>query len=170
MRKKTKILYLVQIVFIVLSAFLVGYLLNVAQTGSPSFSFQTVFKTNVPIYLVTTLILFLIYMGLYGLINRFFYSTAIFYIFFAIYGVADRLKVMYRSEPILPSDLMFLSNIKELLTMVTPKLLIEVVVAIIVLVALCITLEHFFGKKLLRMKPIYRIVFVLLAVLSLGSF
>lgn len=169
-QKQNRIIHIAQIVFIVLSAFLVGYLLNLAQTGSPSFSATTVFKTNVPIYLITTLILFLIYLGLYGLINRFFYSTAVFYIFFAIYGVANRLKVLYRSEPILPSDLMFLSNIKELLSMITVKLIVEVVVAIIVLIALCITLEKFFGKRLLRFKPLPRVVFVLLAVLSLGSF
>ena len=170
MHKKNRVIYIAQIVFIILSAFLMGYLLNLSQTGSPAYAAKTVFETNVPIYLVTTLILFLIYMGLYGLINRFFYSTAIFYIFFTIYGIANRLKVVYRSEPILPSDLMFLTNTKELLSMITTKLIVEVVVAIVVLIALCITLEKLFGKNLLRFKPIPRIIFVLLAALSLGSF
>ncbi len=170
MQKKTKILYLVQIAFIIISAFLVGYLLNYSQSGSFSYSFKTVFETNFPIYLLTSVILFFVYMGLYGLLNRFFYSTAIFYIFFAIYGIANRLKVIYRSEPVLPSDLLFLTNSKELLGMVTQKLLIITVVVFIVLVALCITLEHFFGEKLLRLKLIPRVVFVALAVLSLGSF
>ena len=170
MRKKFKFSYLFQLIFIVISAFLVGYLLNYAQNGSFAYSAKTVFETNFPIYFITSLILLVLYLGLYGLINRFFYATAIFYIFFAIYGIANRLKVMYRSEPILPSDLMFLSNTKELLTMVQKNLLIIAVITIIVVVSLCVLLEKLLGKHLLRFNPITRIILVCLAALSLGSF
>lgn len=167
---KSKLLYCLQFVFIVLSAFFIGYMLDYAQTSSFQFVNNTVFKTNVPTYLLTVGILLLVYLGLYGLFNRFFYATALFYVFFAIYGVANRIKVMYRSEPILPSDLMFLTNTKELLSMVTAKLLVEVIVVLVLIIVLCVVLERFFGKNFLRFKLVPRIIFIVLGVMSIGSF
>jgi len=170
MHKKINLIHCLQFLFIIFSAFFIGYMLSFAQTNSLAFSVQTVFKTNVGPYLLTVFILFLVYLGIYGIINRFFYSTAIFYVFFAIYGVADRLKVQYRAEPILPSDLMFLSNSKELLSMITVKLIIEVAVVLIIIIIGCIWLEKYFGKRLLRFKIWQRIVLILLGALSIGSF
>lgn len=123
MSKRFNLVHCLQFVFVIFSAFFIGYMLDYAQTSSFDFSAEIVFKTNLGPYLLTVLVLTLIYLGIYGLVNRFFYSTAIFYVFFAIYGIADRLKVQYRAEPILPSDLMFLSNMKELLSMITAKLI-----------------------------------------------
>ncbi|KRN99919.1 hypothetical protein IV57_GL002252 [Companilactobacillus kimchiensis] len=65
---------------------------------------------------------------------------------------------------------MFLGNSKELLTMITPKLIVGVVVAIIDVIMLSIALEKLFGKKALRFKLIPRVIFALLAVGCLGSF
>lgn len=170
MSKRFNLLHCLQFVFIVFSAFFIGYMLSVAQTSSFAFSKEVVLKSYVGPYLLTVLVLCLIYLGIYGLINRFFYSTAIFYVFFAIYGVADRLKVQYRAEPILPSDLMFLSNMKELLSMITVKLIVSVVVVLVIIIVGCIVLEKYFGKKLLRFKIWPRVIFVLLGVLSIASF
>ncbi|CAJ1200750.1 LTA synthase family protein [Companilactobacillus paralimentarius] len=170
MQKKIKILRIVQFIFIIASAFLVGFILNYAQTGDIVFSKQIVFQSNLNTYLLTVLILLLIYLGLYGLCNRFFYASAIFYVFFAIYAVADRLKVNYRSEPILPSDLSLLKNVKGLLSMVTPKIVIFMVVLLIILIAAAILLEHFFGKYALHLNYIVRLIFIALAVISIGSF
>ncbi|WP_334340947.1 LTA synthase family protein [Companilactobacillus sp. HBUAS56275] len=168
--KKKKIAYLGQGLFIVLSVFLMGYLLDYAQLSSVSYSAQMVFKDNLPVYLITVIVLLIVYLGLYGLTNRFFISTTIFYVFFGIYGIADHLKVQYRSEPILPSDLMFLGNIKELLSMVKLSLIIWVIAIILVLAALCFVLEKQYGKNLIRFRPIPRVLLVLLTILSLGSF
>jgi len=170
MNKKFNFIHCLQFVFIVFSAFFIGFMLDFAQTNSLAFSAQIVFKTNFGPYLLTVLILGLIYLGIYGLVNRFFYSTAIFYVFFAIYGVADRLKVQYRAEPILPSDLMFLSNMKELLSMITVKLIVEVVIVLAIIIIGCILLEKYFGQKLLRFKLWPRVAWVLLGVLSIASF
>ena len=170
MSKRFKLVHWLQFVFIIFSAFFIGFMLNFSQTKSLVFSKQLVFQQFVGPYLLTVLILFLLYLGIYGLINRFFYSTAIFYVFFVIYGVANRLKVQYRAEPVLPSDLMFLSNMKELLSMITIKLVIEVVVLLVVVIVGCILLEKYFGKKLLRFKLWPRIIFVVLGVLSIASF
>jgi len=170
MRKKINVIGLLQLLFMALSAFAVAFILNYAQTNDLIFTKQIVFQTNLNTYLLTSLILFLIYLGLYGLFNRFFYSSAIFYVFFAIYAVADRLKVTSRSEPILPSDLSLLKNIKGLLDMVTMQVTLIVVVLIIIIVAVAILMEKHFGKNTIRFGKISRLIFVALAAFSIGSF
>lgn len=95
-----------------------GYMLDLSQTGSMAMTNKILFQTNVPTYLITALVLFLIYLAFYGIFNRFFYSTALFYVLFSIYSVANKLKMQYRSEPILPSDMQFLSHSKELISMI----------------------------------------------------
>lgn len=129
-----------------------------------------VFHNYVGPYILTTIILLLLYLEIYALINRFFYATAVFYGFFAIYGVVNRLKVQYRGEPVLPSDLIFLSSLKKIVTMVSPKLLIILGISLVVIIVACILLEKFFGKSLLRMRPWTRIILVILSILSVGSF
>jgi len=170
MRKKINVIGLLQLLFMALSAFAVAFILNYAQTNDLIFTKQIVFQTNLNTYLLTSLILFLIYLGLYGLFNRFFYSSAIFYVFFAIYAVADRLKVTSRSEPILPSDLSLLKNIKGLLDMVTMQVTLIVVVLIVIIVAAAILMEKHFGKNTIRFGKISRLIFVALAAFSIGSF
>ncbi|TGD23698.1 alkaline phosphatase family protein [Companilactobacillus suantsaicola] len=170
MQKKFNFLGLLQFIFMIAAAFVVGFILNFAQTHDLIFTKQIVFQTNVNTYILTVIILFLIYLGLYGLFNRFFVSSAIYFVFFAIYAVADYLKVKYRSEPILPSDLSMLKNIKGLLSMVTPKIITVVVIFLIILVVIFGLLEKFVGKKMLHFNHITRLIFIALAAISIGSF
>jgi len=170
MHKKFTVIGLLQLLFMIASSFGVGFILNFAQTNDWIFTKQIVFQTNLNTYLLTVLILFLIYLGLYGLFNRFFYSSAFYFAFFAIYAVADRLKVMSREEPILPSDLILLKNVKGLLSMVTFKITMEVLAILIVLIVVCILLERHFGKNMLHFGKFTRLLFVALAALSIGSF
>ena len=169
-KKQSNLSHYIQFVFILCSAFFVGYMLDYAQTGSFESVNENVFKTDIGSYLITVLILTLIYLGFYGLFNRFFYSTALFYVFFTIYGVANRLKVNYRSEPILPTDLVFLANTKELLSMVTAKLVVVIMIILILIIIVCVVLERIYQGKFIRFNPITRVIFVLLAGLSIGSF
>ena len=169
-RKKSFITYILQLVFIVVSAFVVGYLLNYSQTGSFQNTNAILFKTNIATYLLTVLILGLLYLGFYALFNRFFYSTALYYILFTIYIIGNRIKVTYRSEPVLPSDLLLLSNTKELLSMVSRKVLIGAVVGIVLVITISIILEKIFSQEMLRFKPLTRIIFLTLACLSVLSF
>ncbi|WP_334352506.1 LTA synthase family protein [Companilactobacillus sp. HBUAS56257] len=170
MQKKFNFLGLLQFIFMIAAAFVVGFILNFAQTNDLIFTKQIVFQTNVNTYILTVIILFLIYLGLYGLFNRFFVSSAIYFVFFAIYAIADYLKVKYRSEPILPSDLSMLKNIKGLLSMVTPKIITIVVIFLIILIVIFGLLEKFVGKKMLHFNHITRLIFIALAALSIGSF
>ncbi len=79
--KKSVFIYLLQFLFMLFSVALVGYLLHLSQTVDVKATNEAVFHTNVAAYLLTITILFLLYLAVYGLINRFFYATAIYYIF-----------------------------------------------------------------------------------------
>ena len=170
MHKKNNLIVFLQWVFMIVAAFFVGFILNFAQTNDIIFTRQIIFDTNFNTYLLTVLILFIIYLGIYGLINRFFYASAVYFIFFMIYAVADRMKVMYRTEPILPSDLILLKNVKGLLSMLTVKMIIEVVAILIVLIVLFVFLEHRFGKQMIRFKVWSRLLFIGLMAFSIGIF
>src|SRR5699024_9222277 len=91
-------------------------------------------------------------------------------VFFAIYIVANKLKVIYRSEPVLPNDLKFISDAKAMLPMISTKILVLAVVAILLIVTICVMLEKIFSKELLRFNIVTRIILVLLAGLSIGGF
>ncbi|HCD07583.1 MAG TPA: hypothetical protein DEQ50_04840 [Lactobacillus sp.] len=169
-RKKSKALYYSQFIFMICSAFLVGYLLDYSQTGSFKMTNGILFKTDIAQYVITGLILMLIYLAFYGLFNHFFYATAAFYIFFAIYTVANKLKMLYRMEPIMPNDLNFLTNIRQILSMVTFKVIIVVVLVIILIITVCMILENIFTYELMKFSPLMRIIFVVLGILSIASF
>lgn len=168
--KNRTIVGVLQMLFMIASSFAVGIVLNYAQTNDLIFTFQIVFETNLNTYLLTVLILFIIYLGIYGIFNRFFYASALYFIFFLIYAVADRLKVTYRSEPILPSDLSLLRNIKSLMSMVTTQLIVALVVVFIVAIAIFVFLERRFGSYMLRFKTVPRLIFIALTVFSIGIF
>ncbi|GEO64310.1 LTA synthase family protein [Companilactobacillus nantensis] len=170
MHKKNRVVGVLQILFMIASSFALGIVLNYAQTNDLIFTFQIVFGTNLNTYLLTVLILFIIYLGIYGIFNRFFYASAFYFIFFLIYAVADRLKVTYRSEPILPSDLLLLKNLKSIMSMVTTQLILAVVVVLIVAIALFVFLERRFGKLTMHFHPITRLVFIALTAFSIGIF
>jgi len=170
MHKKINVLGILQILFMIASSFAVGIVLNYAQTNDFLFTMSIVLLSNLNTYLLTVLILFIIYLGLYGLFNRFFYASAFYFIFFLIYAVADRLKVTYRSEPVLPSDLLLLKNIKSLMSMVTAKLIVAMIVVFIVAIGLFILLERHFGKLTMRFRPVTRLIFIALTAFSIGIF
>lgn len=52
----------------------------------------------------------MVYLVLVFVINRFWVATAVFAITMGIYAVANSTKIILRDEPILPSDLSFLSS------------------------------------------------------------
>lgn len=153
-----------------LSVMLVGYLLHYSQTGSFETTTKAVFQTHLAAYLLTITILLFLYLSIYGIINRFFYATAVFYIIFGIYIVANHLKVIYRQEPIMPSDLALLRNWRGLLSMVSLKVIVLAIIALVIVTSGFVFLEKIFSRELLRFDVITRIVLIILGLFSIGSF
>lgn len=168
--KKSVFIYFLQFLFMLFSVALVGYLLHLSQTVDFKTTNQAVFHTNVAAYLLTITILFLLYLAVYGLINHFFYATAIYYIFFGIYIVANRLKVAYRNEPIMPSDLALLRSWKQLFSMISWKIVILAILSFVIVIGFCIFLGKHFSKCTLHFNLITRIILVVLGVATIGSF
>ena len=61
-------------------------------------------------WLLNFLVLGMVYLILVFLINRFWIATALFAVIMVVFSIANRIKIGLRSEPILPSDLSFLSG------------------------------------------------------------
>ena len=61
-------------------------------------------------WLLNFLALGMVYLVLVFVINRFWVATAVFAITMSVYAVANSIKIILRNEPILPSDLSFLSS------------------------------------------------------------
>lgn len=62
------------------------------------------------VWLLNFLVLGMVYLVLVFVLNRFWVATALFSILTSIYAVANSIKVDLRNEPIIPSDLGFLSS------------------------------------------------------------
>ncbi len=105
---------------------------------------------------------------LYSLSCRFMFSAFLPSVAFGIYGFANRLKISYRSEPILPEELSYLFNLKELLGYVTKVQLFLIVVALIFLIAGIVVLLKFTKKTTLSVY--YRVLCGLLSFYIMYSY
>ncbi|MEE1295523.1 MAG: LTA synthase family protein [Bifidobacterium sp.] len=88
--------------------------LNFDPSGKHSFMGQIFYGTYNKLTdtagIMNTIALVMIYLICVTLVNRFWVGTAIFGAFSIVYAVADKIKVTMRQEPIIPSDLSFLSG------------------------------------------------------------
>lgn len=154
----------------VLSSVLMSFYLYFSQLNSISMTFATIFHTNYGMYFLTVLIMLLIYFGLYGIFNRFFFSTALFYVLSIVFAVANRLKIIYRAEPLLPSDLAFFNSSRGLLSMISLKLTLEIIFGLLFIVVICLFLQKKFGKTTLFIKWPIRFIMILLFGTVLSGF
>ncbi|WP_346428318.1 LTA synthase family protein, partial [Bifidobacterium sp. SO1] len=102
--------------------------------------------------LLNFLILGLMYLVLVFLLNRFWIATAVFSIAMTSFAVANHIKIALRSEPIIPSDLSFLSggNTGEIWSFIPQDDLALVYGSIRMLVwltVICVVLQVLDGRK-----------------------
>ena len=103
-------------------------------------------------WLLNFLVLGLAYLTLALLLNRFWIATAIFGAAMLVFGVANNIKVQLRNEPIIPSDLSFVSsgNSGEIMSFV-PKdsqALVDGSITVLVwFVAACLVLQVLDGRR-----------------------
>ena len=103
-------------------------------------------------WLLNFLVLGLAYLTLALLLNRFWIATAIFGAAMLVFGVANNIKVQLRNEPIIPSDLSFVSsgNSGEIMSFV-PKdsqALVDGSITVLVwFVAACLMLQVLDGRR-----------------------
>ncbi len=98
--------------------------------------------------MLNCLILGAIYLTLVLVLNRFWIATAIFGAVMTTYAVANHIKVETRNEPVLPSDLNFITggNAGELTSFIpesSQALVNQAVTGIIWLMCICLVLQVF---------------------------
>lgn len=104
------------------------------------------------LFLLNCLILGAIYLTLVLVLNRFWIATAIFGAVMTTYAVTNHIKVETRNEPVLPSDLNFITggNAGELTSFIpesSQALVNQAVTGIIWLVCICLVLQVFDGRN-----------------------
>ncbi|MFT8411465.1 LTA synthase family protein [Schleiferilactobacillus perolens] len=119
----------------------------------------------------TWLVTFLLFAALYALTNRYYVAVGIGVAFFMIYIVANYLKVKYRNEPILPSDIGMLTNIRDLVGMVPGRVLLFGGGGLVVLAGCVFLAERFLKFPSHDHNPLWvRIPIFLMLVLVLLPF
>ena len=117
-----------------------------------------------------TIILLMIYWVLLALTDRYWLSLLTTIALQTILTIANLVKIKFRSEPIVPSDLAELKSSQELIEMLNPVLLIAAVVGI-VLIVLAITYveRHARNANQKLTTRISKLVVALAFIVSLGS-
>lgn len=97
---------------------------------------------------LNSIVLALIYLLCVTLVNRFWAGTAIFATFVTVYGVATKIKITMRDEPIIPSDLDFLTGkggragaVTSFVTSDSRKLITSSIIYLIFFILLCVGLQ-----------------------------
>ena len=103
-------------------------------------------------WLLNFLALGMVYLVLVFVINRFWVATAVFAITMSVYAVANSIKVILRNEPILPSDLSFLSSgnggeITSFIPKSSQALVDGTITMLIWLTVICLILQFVDGRR-----------------------
>ncbi|AKI04991.1 LTA synthase family protein [Ligilactobacillus salivarius] len=117
--------------------------------------------------ILTLLLYYLIYRFFYGITNKFWLSSIITYTAVTIAIVADAIKIYYRSEPILPTEVTMVSAYGDILEMIPQIILWIAIIGIIILTGVIIFCEVKFPQEKLSWKP--RLLGILLAIVVFGS-
>lgn len=117
--------------------------------------------------ILTLLLYYLIYRFFYGITNKFWLSSIITYTAVTIAIVADAIKIYYRSEPILPTEVTMVSAYGDILEMIPQIILWIAIIGIIILTGVILFCEVKFPQEKLSWKP--RLLGILLAIVVFGS-
>lgn len=100
------------------------------------------------------LVLCIIYSICVTIINRFWIGTAVFVTFVTIFAVATKIKIEMRQEPIIPSDLGFLSGsdggageITSFITDESKHLITSALILLLIFIIICVTLQFIDKRK-----------------------
>lgn len=140
---------------------------NLMAYPNMSIFWHTIFVRWLTMAFASVIILF-VYWIILGLTDRYWFSLILTSAIVLILSVASYLKIVARSEPIIPADLDELKSISELLTMVNPVVVGVAILGVLLLVVLMIVLERRTGNYY---SPLHvRVLKILVAVVFLTGF
>ncbi|WP_191978666.1 LTA synthase family protein [Paucilactobacillus wasatchensis] len=160
---------------VIITGFIVSYvqILVVTLLYTP-FSFD-MFKQIIDLssqqLILSTIIIYLFFIFIFGMLNRYWYSYMIVVAASVVITVAESLKISLRQEPILPSDLAMLTAIDDLIKMISPVTIIIVIITIFCFAVVGLVLQHHFDKLYHVASLKKRIVMIILPMIFFsGSF
>ena len=145
---------------------------------SPDFSAPHLGKDHTNIFFYTffvrqhmlilnTMLFYLLYRFIYGIIGRFWISVILNYAVIAVAIVADAIKIHYRTEPILPAEVTMVSAYGDILSMVPQFILWITAIIIVILIGIIIYCERKLPQN--KVKWRFRILGIVFAVLVYNS-
>lgn len=161
MLKRTKGLssYLYVFLIVITSYFI----LTIPLSGSFYEVINITILNNKRVKLFTILILLLIFLCTLSVIKSFWLSSSIFISISLIISIVNYEKIQLRNEGLLPSDLLMMSSINKILSMISIKLIFLLA---IVLLLVFILMYVLFGKKTFDIPIKIRVLIVLLTLVS----
>ena len=117
--------------------------------------------------ILNTILFYLLYRFIYRIIGRFWISVILNYVIIAVAVVADAIKIHYRTEPILPTEVTMVSAYGDILSMVPQFILWITAIVIIILICIVIYCERKLPQN--KAKWRFRILGIVLAVLVYGN-
>jgi hypothetical protein len=103
-------------------------------------------EVNTRIYLAGALFLFFLYLLFFSLIGNIYISTIITAILTFVMGFINYYKLNFRVEPLYPSDFSQVTQLKDVIPMLSGYLSIKEVILIVVVIGLVIFLVKFLPK------------------------
>ena len=123
----------------ILTAMIGNFILQVFQN---QFDFERavnyMFFWETRLYFFGTLVLFIIYLWLVSLIGNRWISTVSLFILIFFFGIATQQKMIFRGEPLYPSDLSMIKEWRFLIQMVDVKIVIATFIGLAIAIILCI--------------------------------
>lgn len=130
-----------------------------------------IFTLRQPQLVLNTIIVMIFFSLIFLITKRFWYAFSFTLTMEFILTVSTILKIEYREEPIMPADLIFISNLNEIVNMVNP---IVIVISLVILALLAIStlfIQHHTSKMYnLRVSNKKRILGILITSLFMISF
>ena len=144
---KRRRLFFVAIFFYIFTIMQMFLLLDYKTPNAAILSILTIFTKRQTQLFLNVIIIMGFFILLFLVIKRFWYTFTFTLILDMLLTISTILKIKFRQEPILPSDLVFLSDINELLSMISPMIIIVVLIAIVVLTIATGIIQHRASKN-----------------------
>jgi len=169
-KRKNFLTVLRTLFLLLLEAMIIVTVTQVLQLGTTDAGLIWVIQHK-RIFMVTSLALFSLGVGLCALIGRYWIANTIFITIGTVFAFANQQKKIARAETLLPSDLIFIKEPSEMLKMADHSALVKILVGIIFLIILTIVLEKFVPIKWKNLKRFWvlRIIIVCLIILGASS-
>ncbi|WP_373472227.1 LTA synthase family protein [Carnobacterium alterfunditum] len=170
-KKKDIALLLKKIVLFLILCLIVPILMNaILQLFQMQFDFVRLFKhifeTKTELFFLGSAILLIFYLWLTSLLGNYWVGLTVMLIVTVSTGIANQQKLIFRSEPLYPSDFSMITDLPFLVDMIDIKLVIIMILFIVVSIVFCIWL---YKKQKKNIQPFNKKIIGFIRILVLLS-